>query len=586
MFHIGPILNRELVGVLRRGRSFWYLLIYLALLCYMTAATWATWSMSAGMDRAMLSRQIFLSCSLIQIGMCGLFGVIISAGQISSERRRKTLDLLLTTPLRHHEVILGKALASVGYLLLLVIAGLPIYSLCFLFGGVSGKELGLTIYLSLLTGITYSMIGVASSTLQSTRRLHEERSGFLIVFLLNGGLALALGWILGYVLKLPSMAVTAVSMETLSTLSPVFLFLVLTSPLRGIAWLFSLSGTGLLLFIHTLAEICLFFLFLWLACRHILRESVAAPAPAEVKGRPKEERRSRLAFARLFPIPDFINPVAAKDILLALPRRKIARVLLAFVGIVLFGLAVWGLIESKPYTPGSNQARQVYDIVALIIIGVSNALVFLRATGAVALEAEAGTLALLDTTPLSARRVMWGKLEAVIATVVGAIAVFAGGLAAVFCMIYPGATVHVLLTLPLAFVAMATGAALYGSLGIRIGATARTVRSANTRAGLFCFLGYFVGLSALTVIAHTIKSLFGHDVMELAGIGLATTLFPPFWVFLSAGDLPGHGHVTVRLFMFLIGTFAALALAWLALRWSAAVYIRRLRKEQEQRAKT
>lgn len=63
-----------------------------------------------------------------------------TAGAISGERERQTLDILLTTPLRTWEIVVGKLVASISTVLLYMFSGLPILSLAFLIGGVDLRD--------------------------------------------------------------------------------------------------------------------------------------------------------------------------------------------------------------------------------------------------------------------------------------------------------------------------------------------------------------------------------------------------------------------------------------------------------------
>ncbi len=61
----------------------------------------------------------------------------MTAGSISGERERQTLDLMLTTRLRAADVVLGKLFAELSTVLLLVVSSFPILSLVFIYGGVT-----------------------------------------------------------------------------------------------------------------------------------------------------------------------------------------------------------------------------------------------------------------------------------------------------------------------------------------------------------------------------------------------------------------------------------------------------------------
>ena len=87
-----------------------------------------------------------------------------AAGAITGEKERKTYEMLLASPLRPAAIVLGKLLASLAHLAMLIFASLPIVMLCLPLGGVSLYEV-LAAYLGLiLSVITFGMISVACSS--------------------------------------------------------------------------------------------------------------------------------------------------------------------------------------------------------------------------------------------------------------------------------------------------------------------------------------------------------------------------------------------------------------------------------------
>ena len=87
-----------------------------------------------------------------------------AAGAITGEKERKSYEMLLASPLRPGAIVLGKLLASLSHLALLIFASLPIVMLCLPLGGVSLYEV-LAAYLGLiLSMITFGMISLAASS--------------------------------------------------------------------------------------------------------------------------------------------------------------------------------------------------------------------------------------------------------------------------------------------------------------------------------------------------------------------------------------------------------------------------------------
>jgi len=65
----------------------------------------------------------------------------LTAGSISGERERQTLDLLLCTRLRPVDIIVGKLLSSLSTVLVLLMSSLPVLALVYIYGGIGLRDL-------------------------------------------------------------------------------------------------------------------------------------------------------------------------------------------------------------------------------------------------------------------------------------------------------------------------------------------------------------------------------------------------------------------------------------------------------------
>src|SRR5438132_3391305 len=74
---------------------------------------------------------LFLSLVIFQMVLLAFITPALTAGAISSERERQTIDLLFVTKLPSFSILWGKLLASMSFVLLLLLLSVPIFSLCF-----------------------------------------------------------------------------------------------------------------------------------------------------------------------------------------------------------------------------------------------------------------------------------------------------------------------------------------------------------------------------------------------------------------------------------------------------------------------
>jgi len=157
-----PVLQRELLVNLRMGRSFFLLLVYQALLA---AVVFFAWPQENRLEaNATAARDLVNMFFLGQYILSALMAPSFAAAAITGEKERKTYEMLLASPLKPSAISLGKLMASLVHILLLIFASLPIVMLCLPLGGVDYTEI-LAAYLGLLLSvITFGMISIACSS--------------------------------------------------------------------------------------------------------------------------------------------------------------------------------------------------------------------------------------------------------------------------------------------------------------------------------------------------------------------------------------------------------------------------------------
>ena len=162
-----PVLVKELKLRFRSFKSFSGLMFYLAVICLFIAGflLLTTEFTGKGFFRPDTSFMMFAVLTILQMALVLFITPSLTAGAISSEREKQTLNILLTTTQSSTQIIIGKLLSSVAFLVLMLIAGLPLYSLVFLFGGVSPSQLISIFLFYLLTVVAIGSIGVMFSTI-------------------------------------------------------------------------------------------------------------------------------------------------------------------------------------------------------------------------------------------------------------------------------------------------------------------------------------------------------------------------------------------------------------------------------------
>ena len=159
-----PVLQRELLVNLRMTRAFVLLLVYLGLLGLVVFLAWPQERQLDLTTNPEASRRLVNLVFLGQYLLASLMAPSFAAASITGEKERKSYEMLLASPLAPGAIVLGKLLASLAHLLLLIVASVPIVMLCLPLGGVSLYEV-LALYLALiLSVIMFGMISLAASS--------------------------------------------------------------------------------------------------------------------------------------------------------------------------------------------------------------------------------------------------------------------------------------------------------------------------------------------------------------------------------------------------------------------------------------
>ncbi|MBQ0140936.1 MAG: ABC transporter permease subunit [Kurthia sp.] len=162
-----PVLKKELKLRFRSFKSFSGLLFYLLTLLIFTGGFFlvATEFKGKGFITPDINITFFTMLSYVQLALVLFITPALTAGAISTEREKQTLNILLTTSQTSWQIIFGKLSSSIAYLVLLLFAGLPISSLVFFFGGVSPGDFLLVYVLLMIMLIALASIGIMVSTL-------------------------------------------------------------------------------------------------------------------------------------------------------------------------------------------------------------------------------------------------------------------------------------------------------------------------------------------------------------------------------------------------------------------------------------
>jgi ABC-2 type transport system permease protein len=155
-----PLILKDGISRMRTWRAPFIITLYLGLLGLFSYTIFVLATLG---DRQAGSAQVggivFAALALIQLSLVSLFAPALAAGAITGERERRTFDMLLVSRVSPAGIVWGKLVASVAFMLLLILAALPLFAAVFLFGGI---DFGQFLATQLLTVTTAISLGAAS----------------------------------------------------------------------------------------------------------------------------------------------------------------------------------------------------------------------------------------------------------------------------------------------------------------------------------------------------------------------------------------------------------------------------------------
>ncbi len=195
---IAAVGTKELRGRMRGPRSFIALTFYLALLAGFTVMIYLLQEQSAASQMAFgggnpyvagqVGQAVFTTLLFLQVLLVVFLAPAATTGAISLEREKQTLDLLTATPVSTLGIVLGKLASSLAFVVVLILASIPLTAVVFVFGGVAPEDILRGYVVLLVTAVGFGSLGIFFSSI--TRRTQSATFlTYLAVLFLTVGTA-------------------------------------------------------------------------------------------------------------------------------------------------------------------------------------------------------------------------------------------------------------------------------------------------------------------------------------------------------------------------------------------------------------
>ncbi|MBO5437091.1 MAG: hypothetical protein J6A23_05470 [Thermoguttaceae bacterium] len=420
---LGPIFHREAAIAPRRTKLYASRTAYTAALLILTATAWLIVSGSQLIsdigDMARFGNSLFSLLAPLQLVLAMFFSAMFAAGNVSQEKDRNTLVLLLLTRMNNSELVLGKLGASLLHLFVNLLAAVPVFFMVLCFGGVSLAQvlqcLGITFSTVLLCGTLGTLIAFwREQTFQAV-----SMTALLLVVWLALGECLASG-LFGASFVLPIAGVSLSAQELAAAVSPWRAVLSITR-FAAPTLLFPAFASGLSVL---LALWAIFRVRVWNSTeRRRSDESRTAKVPqnADVSAIqdadapsnvPSSEKTVRIRHSRTV----WDNPILWREICTKAYGKRAFLVRLSYI--LLFAVTVWcvhqhfGTLDLMFLSENADVllfSMKVFLPLALLALVLVNAQAVTAITG----ERDGRAIDLLRVTDLSPKEIVFGKLGGV-----------------------------------------------------------------------------------------------------------------------------------------------------------------------------
>lgn len=416
---VGPVFSREVATAPRSWRLYFLRALYVGGLFGLVCTAWlivfgSQPAHSLG-DLARFGAAVFALVAPVQLAVAVAFSALLTAAAVAQEKDRRTLDLLLLTRMTNSELVVGKLLASMLSVLVVILAGVPLLMLLVLLGGVShlqvARVVGVTLTAALAAGSLGSLLALWR---EKTFQTLATTVLALVLWLLLAE-AVATGLFGAEWAGVPA----ATWAETFSPVRAIFAAArpgAATAPLVASApWLgdsvraFLLNAVGLALAFNAIA---IAMVRVWNPAREARQQTdeEARDAAAHAAD-PAAPRSVHAAPGRAREVWD--NPILWREVCTWAYGKKVVAVKLAYVAVfVACAVAALRIVQRDPPSYGAALPPAAQALAPLLVLGLL--LVNALAVTSITNERDSKALDLLLVTDLTPKEIIFGKLGGVL----------------------------------------------------------------------------------------------------------------------------------------------------------------------------
>jgi ABC-type transport system involved in multi-copper enzyme maturation permease subunit len=491
----GPIFDKEMRVSSRRRRNYVLRFLYIGLFTFLASLVWldsiarSTSSVYQASRMAAAGQEIVTTMLWFQFLTAQAIAVVMLSTSISDEIYKRTLGVLMTTPIGSVQIVLGKLASKLLQIVLLLAISLPLLAVVRVFGGVPWGFLLCGLCVTLTTVVFVGSLSLFFSIF--TRQAYAAISQTI----------LTMGFLFGAIpVLLAFLADRTISPNTLlrglSYFNPFVVMAITTESLR------TARPTVLVDWpLHCVVMLGLSSLLLLLAMIFVRKAALR-----QAGGIVDSSRRVNPASGLRHP-PSTIRRVQGPPVLWKerrtplFGRRRLRRIAEIVSGVVILGLVL--LTYGLCYREKLLREPEIHVMYGIIFFSVGILFTVVLPATCVTTEKESRTWPLLLTTTVGNWEILWGKFAGAVRRCLPAwVLLFVHTLVFMTLrIIHPIAVLHLAL-LATWVMFFLTSAGLYFSTRLRHTTTA-VIANLGLAAGLWAVLPLFLAILLGVTRTHT-----------------------------------------------------------------------------------
>jgi ABC-type transport system involved in multi-copper enzyme maturation permease subunit len=481
----GPIFDKEMRVSSRRRRNYVLRFLYIGLFTFLVSVAWldtivhSTSSVYQVSRMASAGQAIVTTILWFQFLTAQAIAVVMLSTSISDEIYKRTLGVLMTTPIGSFQIVIGKLMSRLLQIVLLLAISLPLLAVVRVFGGVPWGFLlcGLCVTLTTVVFVGSLSLFFSIFTRQAYAAIIQT---ILAMGLLFGGIPVLLAFLTDRVVA------PAALMRWLSYFNP---FVVMGAAMEA---LYSARPTVFVIWpLHCAVMLGLSALLLLLAMIFVRKAALRQAVGASAAVQDRRRTRGGLAVTSIRRVQG--PPVLWKERRAPLfGRRKLRRIAEIVSGVVILGLLL--LTYELCYRAKLLRDTETHVMYGVVFFSVGILFTVVLPATCITTEKESQTWPLLLTTTVGNWEILWGKFVGAVRRCLPAwVLLFAHTLVFMSLrIIHPIAVVHLaLLAAWVIFFLTSTG--LYFSTRLRHTTTA-VIANLGLAAGLWAVFPLFLAL--------------------------------------------------------------------------------------------